>query len=151
MLKGIPKILHGDLLKILWDMGHGDWLAIVDANYPAVAMGKRVIEMPGVHAVQMLKAVMPLFPVDHITREPALVMAVEPEDLAAGFGEPEIFAEFEKSLSRGSGRDIAVGRCSREAFYEKSRGAFVVIHTGEERLYGNLLVCKGVVEGDGWV
>ena len=78
MLKGISNILNGDLLKILSDMGHGDLLAIVDANYPAITMGKRVIEMPGVHAVQVLEAIMPLFPVDHIMKEPALLMDIEP-------------------------------------------------------------------------
>ena len=34
MLKNVPKIISGDLLKILCDMGHGDTIAIVDANYP---------------------------------------------------------------------------------------------------------------------
>ena len=35
MLLGIPGILSGDLLKVLSDMGHGDEVAIVDANFPA--------------------------------------------------------------------------------------------------------------------
>lgn len=145
MLKGISNILNGDLLKILSDMGHGDLLAIVDANYPAITMGKRVIEMPGVHAVQVLEAIMPLFPVDHIMKEPALLMDIEPEDRAAGIGEPEIFGEFREVLNREPGRNVAVGRCSRSAFYEMSKRAFAIIHTGENRLYGNLLLFKGVI------
>ena len=40
MLKNIDPLLTGDLLKILADMGHGDELAIVDANFPAFEMGK---------------------------------------------------------------------------------------------------------------
>ena len=28
MLRGIPKILSGDLLKIIRDMGHGDMLVL---------------------------------------------------------------------------------------------------------------------------
>lgn len=35
MLKGINKLLAGDLLKVLCDMGHGDELVIADANFPA--------------------------------------------------------------------------------------------------------------------
>ena len=35
MLKNIPPILGPDLLGILRAMGHGDEIAIVDANYPA--------------------------------------------------------------------------------------------------------------------
>jgi len=145
MLKGIPKILNGDLLKILSDMGHGDLLAIVDANFPAAAMGRQVIEMPGVNATQVLEAIMPFFPLDHITKEPAVLMAVEPEDAAAGMGEPEVFGEFADILNRDPEREINVGKCSRGAFYEMSKGAFAIVHTGEERLYGDLLIYKGVI------
>ncbi len=35
MLKKEDKLLTGDLLKILCDMGHCDELVIVDANFPA--------------------------------------------------------------------------------------------------------------------
>ena len=34
MLKHIPKLLTGELLKILNDMGHGDTLVLADANFP---------------------------------------------------------------------------------------------------------------------
>ena len=36
MLKGIDPLLGPDLLMILRGMGHGDEIAIVDANYPAM-------------------------------------------------------------------------------------------------------------------
>jgi L-fucose mutarotase len=42
MLKRIDPLLSAQLLTILAEMGHGDELAIVDANFPAVTMGKRV-------------------------------------------------------------------------------------------------------------
>ena len=32
MLNGISKLLDGNLLKVLCDMGHGDEIAIVDAT-----------------------------------------------------------------------------------------------------------------------
>lgn len=35
MLKNVDKLLTGDLLKILCDMGHGDELVIADANFPS--------------------------------------------------------------------------------------------------------------------
>ena len=31
------------------------------------------------------------------------------------------------------------------AFYEKAKNAYAVIMTGEERIYGNILLTKGVV------
>ena len=46
MLKGIDKLLTGDLLKVLCDMGHGDELVIADANFPAETCAKRLIRLP---------------------------------------------------------------------------------------------------------
>ena len=47
MLTGIDPLLTPDLLRALAAMGHGDELAIVDANYPAAASGRDVIALPG--------------------------------------------------------------------------------------------------------
>ena len=33
----------------------------------------------------------------------------------------------------------------RQAFYERAKTAYLVIQTGEERIYGNLLLAKGVI------
>jgi L-fucose mutarotase len=33
----------------------------------------------------------------------------------------------------------------RFAFYERAKDAFAVVQTGEQRLYGNIIVKKGVV------
>ena len=43
MLKGLDPILSPELLATLRAMGHGDELAIVDANYPAAGSGRPVI------------------------------------------------------------------------------------------------------------
>jgi threonine dehydrogenase-like Zn-dependent dehydrogenase len=43
MLKGIPKILSPELLKVLCEMGHSDRLVISDGNFPAETMGKNAI------------------------------------------------------------------------------------------------------------
>ena len=40
MLKGIPKILSPELLKVLCEMGHSDRLVIADGNFPAKSMEK---------------------------------------------------------------------------------------------------------------
>ena len=41
MLKGIPKILPPELLKILCEMGHTDELTIGDGNFPGTTYGKK--------------------------------------------------------------------------------------------------------------
>ena len=40
MLKGIPKILSPELLKVLCEMGHSDRLVLADGNFPAESMGR---------------------------------------------------------------------------------------------------------------
>ena len=49
MLKGIPKILSPELLKVLCEMGHSDRLVIADGNFPSESMGKnaKVIRCDG--------------------------------------------------------------------------------------------------------
>ena len=49
MLKGIPKIISSELLKVLCKMGHSDTIVIADGNFPAVSMGKnaKVIRCDG--------------------------------------------------------------------------------------------------------
>jgi L-fucose mutarotase len=36
----------------------------------------------------------------------------------------------------------------RFAFYERARGAYAMIATGERRLYGNIILMKGVIRPD---
>lgn len=43
MLKGIPKILSPELLKVLCEMGHSDRIVIADGNFPCESMGKDAI------------------------------------------------------------------------------------------------------------
>ena len=52
MLKNVDKLLTGDLLKILCDMGHGDELVIADANFPAETCAQRLIRLPGIDGVR---------------------------------------------------------------------------------------------------
>ena len=58
MLKGIPKILSPELLKVLCEMGHGDRIVIADGNFPAQSMGKDgiVIRMDGHGTCEILEA-----------------------------------------------------------------------------------------------
>lgn len=144
MLKNMSKLLTGDLLKALCDMGHGDKVAIVDANYPAQTMGKRVIAYPGISATELLKSIVDIFPLDHIVPEPALLMDMTEEDRKA-MPEPETWTEFAGIIHEEYGEEKKVGKLSREGFYEASKDAYLIIQSGEERLYGNILLIKGVV------
>ncbi len=143
MLNKISKILTGDILKLLCDMGHGDELVIADANFPAasVAGAHPLIQLPGVSASELLRAITPIFPVDwRYDGHPAIVMERTKED--AGKLEPEPWREFSDALA--CDRDHLT-RLERHAFYDRAKKAYCVIQTGEERQYGNLILVKGVV------
>lgn len=141
MLKGISKILTGDILKLLCDMGHGDELVIADANFPAASVAGEhpMIQFPGVSASELLRAIMPIFPVDwRYSEHPAMVMERTKED--ARKPEPEPWREFRDALVSEN-----IKHLERQAFYDRAKKAYCVIQTGEERQYGNLILVKGVV------
>jgi len=62
MLKNIDPLLSPDLLSTLRAMGHGDELAIVDANYPAASSGRPVIRADGSQVPAVAAAVPPVRP-----------------------------------------------------------------------------------------
>lgn len=140
MLKGINKLLTGDLLKILCDMGHGDELIIADANFPAEALAARLIRLPGIDGVRAAEAVLSIFPLDTYSI-PAFIMDLTDSDKAKGMPEPDIWPEYEK-LTGGT------EKLERYEFYERAKKAYCIIQTGEERQYANLLLVKGVVLAD---
>ncbi len=139
MLKGIDKLLTGDLLKVLCDMGHGDELVIADANFPAETVAKRLIRVPGVDGARMARAIMSVFPLDNYVDKPACVMDLTEGDKNKGMPEPVIWDDYRRIT--GS----KLGLIERFVFYERAKKASLVIQTGEERQYGNLLLTKGVV------
>jgi L-fucose mutarotase len=140
MLKNIDVLLNAQLLSILAEMGHGDELAIVDANFPAVSMGRRVVHISE-SAAATLDAVLTLLPLDDFVEAPVAVMEVvgAPDDI------PETVKEFQLSVNRAEQRTIKMDRIDRFSFYERTKSAFAVVATGETRLYGCILVKKGVV------
>jgi L-fucose mutarotase len=85
MLKNISPLLTPELLWTLAAMGHGDELAVVDANYPARALHQRCIELPGVDTSQALAAITSVFPVDDFV-SPAVWRMTPDGEPGATFG-----------------------------------------------------------------
>jgi L-fucose mutarotase len=141
MLKGLHPLLGPELLHALAAMGHGDEIGVVDANFPAAALGRQVIRLDGVSAPAVLEALLTLLPLDHFVDHPLTTMAV----VGAPQAEPQVVAEFGVIASRSEGRAVARQALPREPFYERARQAFALVQSGERRLYGNVLLRKGVV------
>lgn len=144
MLKGIPKILSPELLKVLCEMGHSDRLVIADGNFPAESIGKDaiVIRMDGHGACEVLEAILQLFPLDTYVEHPVNLMQVMPGDKV----ETPIWKSYEEIVEKADGRGAgAIGQIERFAFYEEAKGAYAIIATGESALYANIMLQKGVV------
>lgn len=146
MLKTIDPVLSPDLLKILRAMGHGDEIAIVDANFPAEAMAQRLVRLDGLDAVRVLDAVLSVMPLDppQFVPEAAWRMEVVGDPTA----EQPIFGEFRSVIAHREGPAFRLGSIERFGFYERVKGCFAVVVTGERRLYGNIVLKKGIVRPD---
>ena len=140
MLKNIPPILGPDLLGILRAMGHGDEIAIVDANYPADSAGPVLARLDGVSATDVLDAILTLMPLDDFVEDAAFCMQVVGD---ASRREPVMDA-FETIVKKHEPK-MGLASLERFAFYERVRQGYAIVQTGERRLYGNILLKKGIV------
>src|SRR6516165_4318707 len=107
MLKGIDPLLGPDLLHGLASMGHGDALVIADANFPAAALARRLIDLGGVDAPTAARAILTVLPLDSFVPAPGLVMEVVGDPGAT----PPVVAEFARLVA-----PAPLGRLAREAF-----------------------------------
>lgn len=138
MLIGINTLLTPDLLHALAAMGHGDSIALVDANYPATR-GRRTLDLAGANVVQALRAVLSLLPLDSFIPNPAQVMQVVGDPAAV----PPVVGEINEVLSAGGGKPALA--IERFAFYGAAADAYAIVRTAERRFYGNVILTKGVV------
>jgi L-fucose mutarotase len=134
------RLIHPQILGALATAGHGAQVLLSDGNYPhatASPPGAQRIYLnlsPGrVTVTEVLEALAPTVPF-----EAAAVM--RPHDADA----PAVLEEYRALLPPG----MPVEAVERFAFYELARGRDVglVIATGDQRLYANLLLTIGVVE-----
>ncbi len=142
MLRGIDPLLTPDLLHTLAAMGHGDRIAIVDANFPAAGCCRTVHHLSGVDATRALRAVLSLLPLDSFVPNPAATM--QPVE------DPQSVPPAVQDLTRVLGEQGhgAPETIERQAFYAVVRSAYAVVQTGEERAYGNVVLTKGVIFGE---
>jgi L-fucose mutarotase len=122
-------------------MGHGDTIVLGDANFPGQSMGQRCHRMDGISATDALDAVLTLMPLDAFAPDPALVMQMV-EDT---YGLPPVVGEFQRIIDSVADHPAPIAKVERFAFYDLARKAFAVVQTGEARLYGNIILKKGVI------
>ncbi|MEC0169305.1 L-fucose mutarotase [Paenibacillus graminis] len=141
MLKKIPKLLSPELVKTMMEMGHGDELVLADANFPGHALHSRVIRCDGIGIPELLDALLELFPLDHYADHQAALMSVVPGDPTV----PVIWDTYRKIIS-GHDKEAVITHEERFAFYTRAQSAYAIVVTGEEALYGNIILKKGVIK-----
>lgn len=141
MLKNIDPLLSPELLHALAKMGHGDFFAIVDRNFPAYQAERPVVRLDGVDTNAALEAILSVFPLDTFVDEPIARMGVvdDPDSV------PEVAADTQRIANEAEGREIGVRVVERHAFYEETRNCAFVLATGETRSYGCFFLTKGVL------
>lgn len=131
-------LVHPPLLEALASSGHGSGVLIADGNYPyltATGPGVRLIHLnlrPGLLDVTtVLDAVLTV-----VNLESATVMQTP----------PQVSAPAQDDYARRLGGDVPMEKVDRFVFYDRVRSpdVGVVIATGDERLYGNLLLTVGL-------
>lgn len=141
MLRTIPPILTPDLLWTLAAMGHGDQLALVNANYPAWSKHGRVICLPGVSLADAAAAILHLMPLDDLMGSPACFMIPD----GAPHDSLDVHRDLQCVLNQTQGRAVAMQPLVRTQFFERAERAFAAVSTTDNRPFGCFLLTKGVI------
>ncbi len=149
MLKTIDPVLSPDLLWILAAMGHGDDLALVDANHPAARIATtttfaRLVSLPGIAMDRAARAILSVLPIDQSEPDPIRRMLVvgDPDAL------PAVQAEMQAEIQRALPHAPPMGGIDRFGFYDKAKAAFAIVQVGDPRPFGCFLIRKGVIAGE---
>ncbi|MCO5734486.1 RbsD/FucU family protein [Rhizobium sp. SSA_523] len=140
MLKGIDPLLSPELLATLRAMGHGDEIALVDGNYPAVEHARRLVRLDGLGLVPVLDAILSVLPIDDFVPQ-AIFRSTRGQD--RDHFEP-VHHEMIACCQRHEPKQPVVPLVGDE-FYQRVRRAHCVVQTGEPRLYANIILRKGVI------
>jgi L-fucose mutarotase len=139
MLIGITPLLGPDLLYALRAMGHGDEIAIVDGNYPALEHARRLVRADGHGVMAVVAAILQVMPLDR--DQPALMRAALHNDPAQ---KGPFHQEFDAFCATAA-KSFQVLPLAGADLYPRIRSAHCVVATTETALYANVILRKGVI------
>jgi L-fucose mutarotase len=141
MLKS--RLIHPPLISALAKMGHGSRILLADANFASDVIAPPTAERvylnfaPGMlSATDILEVLLTTIPVE-------FAYAMRTDD-----GEtPAIVETFQSLLPNATKLELL----SRQPFYDAVQDSrtSVIVATGEQRLYANLLLVTGFIHPDG--
>lgn len=136
MLHGMHPLLEGELLNRLWKMGHGDSLVVADFNFPADSHAKHLINLPGTTSPDVLAAIRTVVPADEFDGPSVAIMDSGAKALLP------VQKELLNASAVDQNRFLAL---ERHEFYAQAKSAYLIIRTGESRIYANVILRKGVI------
>ena len=142
MLLGISPLLSPNLLFTLYCMGHGDEIVIADANFPGSALNKDIIRADGLEIAPLLKAILPLFPLDNNPQGPVIMMSPSDGDIV----DPQVEQSYSEVILSQWPETQPFMKLERFEFYERAKKSFAILMTGETKIYANIILRKGVVK-----
>lgn len=140
MLIGIPPLLGPDFLATLRGMGHGDELAIVDGNYPALDHARRLVRADGHGLLAVIEAVLTVMPLDRAVPAALFRASLNNEPTQAG----EIHRKIDALFARMA-PGMTVVPLAGQALYPRIRSAHAIVATSETALFANVILRKGVI------
>lgn len=148
MLLGIPKKLSPEIIAALCEMGHSDVVVIGDANFPGKKFaddgGSKFLRADGISGTDLLEAILTVMPCDTYSDCPVKLMQTMECDRDL---EIPIWDEYKKIVSKFDSRgEEAIGFIDRFDFYEEAKKAYCIIQSGEQAIYANVMIQKGVIK-----
>ena len=140
MLKGINRLISPELMKILMEMGHGDEIMFGDANFPHAAFAKRLVRADGLNTPDLLKAIVALFPLDYVVDYSAILCQI-----TAGNVQPDVWDKYDQIIRMFDHGNKGFLQLPKPDFYERAKGAYCIVATGEREKFANIILRKGVI------
>ena len=128
-------------------MGHGDTLVIGDSNFPATSCAKAKnhinVRLDGQTATGILDDILTLFPLDTFVEKSVGIMDKVEKDKNM---DCPIHREFIDIIKKHDSRgEKTVEFVERFDFYERTKDAYCVVSTTDDRSYGCIILKKGCV------
>lgn len=126
-------LLHGELSKVIAEMGHGDTILIGDAGMP-ISKDVKIIDLALIRGVPSFKDVLE-----------AVASEFEIEEYAIAEETGRVSSHIRDTISLIIGENIKYRELSHEQLKEMSKECKACIRTGEFTPYANIILRSGVV------
>jgi L-fucose mutarotase len=145
MIKNVDPALPPRVLSVLWAMGHGDEIAVVDKHVIAnwnetTEIQGDLVKMDEMDSLQAVHAILSALQLDTtFVDHPVLRLESDRPDLL-----PDAHREVQRELDEALGFPCAIQGLAYSEFYEMARTCYALIVTNGTRTRGSFILRKGL-------